>query len=116
MRVEWSQHSDADLKRISEYIEQDRSLETANRVSRVVYDPLQSLQTMLYQGRPGCIEDTRQPLVQMLLYINRVPGVRQAIADPQHRPRILEMSRPCQTRHLACLGRTDRLPEWWPSE
>jgi plasmid stabilization system protein ParE len=50
MRVEWSQHAVADLRRISEYIGQDRSLEVANRISRVIYDAIQSLQTMLYQG------------------------------------------------------------------
>ena len=53
MRVEWSQPAVADLQRISGYIEQDRSLETANRVSRVIYDGVQSLRTMPYRGRPG---------------------------------------------------------------
>jgi len=69
MRVEWSQHAVADLRRISEYIGQDRSLEVANRISRVIYDAIQSLQTMLYQGRPGRVENTREILVQTLPYI-----------------------------------------------
>ena len=42
MRLEWSPHAVADLKTISEYIEQDRSLETANRISRAIYDAIQS--------------------------------------------------------------------------
>src|SRR6266567_4093965 len=32
MRIEWSPDAVSDLKLISEYVEQDRSLETANRV------------------------------------------------------------------------------------
>jgi plasmid stabilization system protein ParE len=46
MRIEWSQHAVADLQQISEYMEHYRSLETANRVSRVIYDAIQSLRTM----------------------------------------------------------------------
>jgi len=69
MRVEWSQGAVADLQRISEYIERDRSLETANRVSRVIYDAVQSLRTMPYRGRPGSVESTRELVVQTLPYI-----------------------------------------------
>jgi plasmid stabilization system protein ParE len=32
MRIEWSEHAVTDLEAISAYIEQDRNLETANRV------------------------------------------------------------------------------------
>jgi toxin ParE1/3/4 len=59
----------SDLQRISEYIEQDRNLETANRVSRVIYDAVQSLRVMPYRGRPGCLKDTRELVVRALLYI-----------------------------------------------
>jgi addiction module RelE/StbE family toxin len=69
MRVEWSQHAVADLQRISEYIEYDRSLETANKVTRVIYDSVQSLRAMPYRGRPGRITHTRELLVQTLPYI-----------------------------------------------
>jgi len=69
MRIEWSQHAVEDLQQISEYIEQDRSLEAANRVSRVIYDAVQSLRTMPYRGRPGRINDTRELLVRTLSYI-----------------------------------------------
>src|SRR5438445_10920072 len=37
MRIEWSPDAVSDLKSISEYVEQDRSLETANRV---IYDSI----------------------------------------------------------------------------
>jgi addiction module RelE/StbE family toxin len=69
MRVEWSQPAVADLQRISGYIEQDRSLETANRVSRVIYDGVQSLRTMPYRGRPGRVNETRELVVRTLPYI-----------------------------------------------
>jgi addiction module RelE/StbE family toxin len=69
MRVEWSQHAVADLQQISEYIERDRSLETANRVSRVIYDAIQSLRTMPYRGRPGRVNETRELVVRTLPYI-----------------------------------------------
>ena len=60
MRIEWSQDAVADLQQISEYIEQDRSLDTANRVARVIYDAVQSLRTMPYRGRPGRVNNTRE--------------------------------------------------------
>ena len=69
MRIEWSQHAVADLQQISEYMEHYRSLETANRVSRVIYDAIQSLRTMPYRGRPGRIDDTRELVIHALPYI-----------------------------------------------
>jgi len=63
MRVEWSAHAVSDLKTISEYIERDRNLETANRVARTI------LRTLPYRGRYGRIEDTRELLVPKLPYI-----------------------------------------------
>ena len=38
MRLERSDHAVSDLRAISEYIEQDHNLETANRVTRIIYD------------------------------------------------------------------------------
>ena len=69
MRLEWSPHAVADLKSISEYIEQDRSLETANRIVRAIYDSIQSLRTTPHRGRHGRIESTREMVVSSLPYI-----------------------------------------------
>ena len=69
MRIEWSRSAVADLQQISEYIEQDRSLETANRVSRAIYDAIQSLRLMPYRGRPGRIGATRELVVRPLPYV-----------------------------------------------
>jgi toxin ParE1/3/4 len=68
MRIE-SPHAVADLKTISEYIEQDRSLSTANRITRTIYDAAQSLLAMPNRGRLGRIEGTRELLVSPLPYI-----------------------------------------------
>jgi plasmid stabilization system protein ParE len=56
MRVEWSPHAVSDLQSISEYIERDRSLETANRVTLAIYDCIQTLRTMPYRGLHGRVE------------------------------------------------------------
>ena len=69
MRLEWSPHAVADLKSISEYIEQDRSLETANRIVRAIYNSIQSLRTTPHRGRQGRIEGTREMAVTSLPYI-----------------------------------------------
>jgi len=69
MRVEWSTHAVADLKAISEYIERDRTLETANRVTRRIYDAVQDLSLMPNRGRPGRIPGTRELMLARLPYI-----------------------------------------------
>jgi toxin ParE1/3/4 len=69
MRIEWSAHALADLKSISEYIEQDRNLETANRVTRTIYDAVQSLRRLPYRGRYGRLENTRELVVSGLPWI-----------------------------------------------
>jgi toxin ParE1/3/4 len=69
MRIEWSPHAVADLKTISEYIEQDRNLSTANRITRTIYDAAQSLLAMPHRGRLGRVEGTRELLVSPLPYI-----------------------------------------------
>src|SRR5712692_2639795 len=51
MRIQCSPHSASDLKSISEYIEQDRSSETANRVARAIYNATQSLGMMPLRHR-----------------------------------------------------------------
>jgi addiction module RelE/StbE family toxin len=69
MRTEWSDHAVFDLKAISEYIEQDRDPETANRVSRTIYDAIQSLRKMPYRGRTGRVGNTRELVITGLPYI-----------------------------------------------
>ena len=69
MRIEWSPDAVSDLKSISEYIEQDRSLDTANRVARVIYNSIQSLRTMPRRGRQGRVENTRELVVSSFPYI-----------------------------------------------
>ena len=69
MRVEWSTHAVSDLKAISDYIEQDRTLETANRVTRTIYESAQSLRTMPFRGRIGRVENTRELVIPRLPYI-----------------------------------------------
>ena len=69
MEIEWSAHAVSDLKAISEYIERDRNLETANRVSRAIYETAQSLRTMPLRGRNGRVEKTRELVIPKLPYI-----------------------------------------------
>jgi len=69
MRIDWSLNALSDLQAISEYIEQDRSLETANRVSRSIYEAVQSLRTMPRRGRQGRLENTRELVVPSLPYL-----------------------------------------------
>lgn len=64
MRIEWSEFAVWNLKGISEYIEQDRSLETANRITRKIYDSVQSLRTMPFRGRNGRIENSNLKVVR----------------------------------------------------
>jgi len=60
MRVDWTRRARSDLKAISEYIERDRNLATANHVTRVIFDTIQSLANIPYRRRPGAIENTRE--------------------------------------------------------
>jgi addiction module RelE/StbE family toxin len=69
VRVDWSRRAVADLKAIAEWIEQDRDLETANRIARAIYEAVQSLRTMPYRGRYGRLEDTRELVIPRLPYI-----------------------------------------------
>lgn len=86
MRIEWSDRAVADLKSISEYIEQDRNLETANRITRTIYDTVQSLRRLPYRGRYGRLEDTRELVISGLpwIAIYRVAGERVMILNILH--------------------------------
>ena len=68
MRLDWSPHAVGDLKAIADYIEQDRSLAIANRITRTIYDSIQSLRINPYRGRPGRVEGTRELVVSSLPY------------------------------------------------
>jgi toxin ParE1/3/4 len=69
VRLNWSPAAVADLKAIAEWIEQDRTLATANRIARAIYDAVQSLRKMPYRGRYGRLEDTRELVVGRLPYL-----------------------------------------------
>ena len=69
MRIDWSPRAVADLKSISEYIEQDRTLETANRVARAIFDTVETLQSLPNRGRLGRVADTRELVVASLPYV-----------------------------------------------
>jgi toxin ParE1/3/4 len=69
VRIEWSSAAIADLQAITEWIEQDRGIETANRIARRIYEAVQSLRTMPYRGRYGRIENTREMVIPGLPYL-----------------------------------------------
>ena len=68
-RIEWSIDALSDLQSISEYIEQDRSVETANRVTRLIYDVIRSLSRHPERGRVGRFKDTREVVVSRTPYV-----------------------------------------------
>lgn len=86
MRVEWSSHALADLSAISEHIERDRNLRTANRVVRTIYDTVRTLPTMPYRGRPGRLGESRELVIPGLPYIvvYEVSESRVAILNVLH--------------------------------
>jgi toxin ParE1/3/4 len=86
MRLEWSAYALADLKAISEYIEHNRSLEAANRVTQYIYDAIQDLTVMPNRGRPGRIAGTRElPILQSpYLVVYRVQSERLFVLNIIH--------------------------------
>ena len=44
-------------------------METANQVTRAIYDAIKSLPPMPHRGRPGRIENTRELVLSSLPYI-----------------------------------------------
>jgi len=69
MRIRWTTPALNDFKAISHRIEQDRNLDTANRVCRAIYDALQTLRRHPDSGRPGTKEGTRELVISKLPYI-----------------------------------------------
>lgn len=86
MRVDWSPHAVSDLKSISEYIERDRSVETANRIARIIYGAIQSLRRTPQLGGLGLVEGTRELVVGGLPYIvvYRVSAERVLVLNIVH--------------------------------
>jgi toxin ParE1/3/4 len=86
MRIEWSAPAVSDLKAISEYVEQAANLETANRITRSIYDAVQSLRVMPNRGRDGRVKGTRELLIPRLPYfvVYQVLGERVLILSIVH--------------------------------
>lgn len=63
MRLDWSDHAVTDLKAISEYIENGRGLNVANRVARDIYEAVQRLRVMPRLGRSGTVGPARELLI-----------------------------------------------------
>jgi len=69
MRLDWSIDAVADLRSIAEFIEQDRGIATANKVTHNIYQAIQDLTAMPNIGRPGRLEGTRELVLAPLPYI-----------------------------------------------
>jgi toxin ParE1/3/4 len=67
--VRWTQPALDDFKRISYRIEQERSLDSANRVCRGIYDAIQTLRRQPESGRPGANEGTRELVIAGTPYV-----------------------------------------------
>ncbi|HEY9128047.1 MAG TPA: type II toxin-antitoxin system RelE/ParE family toxin [Acidobacteriaceae bacterium] len=60
MEIRWTPAAAADFREISRYIEEERNLDTANRVCRRMYDAIQTLRSLPQLGRAGLRENTRE--------------------------------------------------------
>ena len=69
MRLRWTEPALYDFKTISHRIEQERNLDTANRVCRSIYDALQALRRHPHSGRPGTKEGTRELVISKSPYL-----------------------------------------------
>lgn len=69
MRIDWSNRAVAEFKHISEYIERDRGIQTANKTCRKIYDAVQELVKFPNRGRPGRVQATRELVVLPTPYI-----------------------------------------------
>jgi len=86
MRVHWSAPSLSDLEGISNHIGAATSLQTANRITRTIYESVQSLKILPNRSRTGRLVGTRELLVPKLPYIivYRVLPDRVAIVRVPH--------------------------------
>ena len=69
MHIRWTQDALNDFKTISYRSEQDRNLDTANRVCRSIYDAIQILRRHPYSGRLGTREGTRELVISKSPYL-----------------------------------------------
>ncbi len=67
--VRWTPTALGDLKAISQRIEQERSLATANRVCRTIYDSIQMLRRHPNSVRPGREEGSRELVIRGAPYV-----------------------------------------------
>jgi addiction module RelE/StbE family toxin len=79
MRIRWTQPALEDFKTISHRIEQDRNLETANRVCRSIYGAIQLLRQHPYTGRVGAKEGTRELVIPKSPYLTVYRHTGEAI-------------------------------------
>jgi plasmid stabilization system protein ParE len=63
MFIRWTELALSDLKTISQRIEHERNLATANRVCRTIYDAVQMMRDHPYSGRLGLEEGTRELVI-----------------------------------------------------
>lgn len=69
MRIRWTENALADLQSISEYVERDRNLTTANRVCRSIYEAVQTLRVHPNKGRIAEQIDCRELVLPSLPYV-----------------------------------------------
>lgn len=69
MFVDWSDSALRDLEDISDFIEQDRGIDAANRVAQKIYDSIGTLPLMPRRGRQGRLEGTRELIISGLPYL-----------------------------------------------
>jgi plasmid stabilization system protein ParE len=67
-RIRWTPIAFDDLRAISVYIERQRSLATANKVSRGIHDAIQTLRRFPERGKIGIEHGTRELVVPGLPY------------------------------------------------
>jgi len=67
--VIWSTTALSDLENISNWIEADRGVETANRITKLVVDAVETLSVMPNRGRPGKKPPYRELVIARTPYI-----------------------------------------------
>lgn len=86
MRIDWSNSALHELQEISEYIELDRGIKTANQVSQTIFEAVQELARLPNLGRQGRVEGTRELVVVPTPYIvvYRLIGGRILVLNIKH--------------------------------
>jgi plasmid stabilization system protein ParE len=63
MRLHWTLNALNDLGEISSYIEQERSISSADKVCSIIFESIQMLADYPHMGRPGKLAGTREFVV-----------------------------------------------------